>query len=55
MVYRVDLTIKAHLEVEADSELEARMQVEDGYSIYDVTFDDDDIDEVYPTKAVKQI
>ena len=54
MKYRVDLTINGHLEVEADSEIDARMQVEDGYSIHDVEFDDDFIDEVYPVELVNQ-
>ena len=46
MKYKVDLTINGHLIIEADSEAEAREQVEDGFSMSDVYFDDDEIDEI---------
>ena len=46
MKYRVDLTIKGHIEVDANSEEEARLKVEDGYPLSDVVVEDDEIDEV---------
>ena len=46
MKYKVELTVKAHLIIEATSEVEARGQVEEGYSMSSLYFDDDEIDEV---------
>lgn len=46
MKYQVDLTIHGYLEIEAESEEEARNNVEDGYSLTDLNFIDDEIDEI---------
>ncbi len=46
MKYKVELTIKAHLIIEAASEVEAREQVEDGYSWKSLYFDEEEIDEI---------
>jgi len=46
MKYKVDLTVRAHIIIEADSEVEARENVEEGYSMNDLYFDDDEIDSV---------
>jgi len=47
MKYRVDLTITAHLDVDADSEEEARSKVEDGYSMTSIVFEDDEVDDIH--------
>jgi len=44
--YRVDVTINGYIEVDADSEEEARARIEDGYSISEIQFEDDEIDEI---------
>ena len=44
--YKVDLTIKGHIIITALSEAEAKEQADEGYSMGDVYFDDDEIDEV---------
>ena len=46
MKYKVELTVKGYLEIEASSELEAREMVEDGFSPDDFYWQDDDIDDV---------
>jgi len=46
MKYRVDLTIEGYIEVEAESEGEARKIAEDGYSLGSVTFESDEINEI---------
>ncbi len=46
MKYIADLTLKGVIEVEADSEDEARKKLEDGYSMADVQIIDDEIDEI---------
>ncbi len=46
MKYRVDLTISGYLVIEADSKDEAREIVENGYSLTDLIFEDDEIDDV---------
>ena len=46
MKYRVDLTIQGFLEIEADSVEDARAQVEEGYSLSDLTFESDEVDDI---------
>ena len=46
MNYRVDLTINGYLEIEATSKEEAREIVENGYSLADLNFEDDNIDDI---------
>ncbi len=46
MKYRVDITINGYVEVEANSKEEAREIIEDGYSLGEVQFEDDDIGEI---------
>jgi len=46
MKYRVDLTITGYLEIEANSKDEAREIVENGYSLTEFNFEDDDIDDI---------
>lgn len=48
MKYIADLTLKGVIEIEADSEEEARKHLEDGYSMSDVQIIDDEIDEINP-------
>jgi hypothetical protein len=47
MKYRVNMTISGYLEIEAHSKDEAREIVENGYSMNEFHFEDDDIDEIY--------
>ena len=46
MQYRVNLTIKGYIKINANSKEEARLNVEDGYLLSDVIFEDDEIDEI---------
>lgn len=46
MKYRVDLTIEGYIEVAANSEEEARLKVEDGYSLSSVNMETDEINEI---------
>ena len=46
MKFKVDLTIEAYIEIEADSEEEARANVEDGYSLSNIYLVSDEIDDV---------
>lgn len=46
MKYGIDITLKGYLEVEAETEAEARAKVEDGYSLSDVQVIDDEIDDI---------
>ena len=48
MKYRVDLTIEGYIEVDANSEEEAREKVEDGYSLSSVTVERDEITDINP-------
>lgn len=50
MKYKVELTIQGYVEVEADSESDARAQVEDGYSMNDFNFEDDEIGDISEVK-----
>ena len=47
MKYIVELTIDGSLEIEAESEQEARERVEDGYSLTDFIFERDEINDIY--------
>jgi hypothetical protein len=44
--YKVYVTIKGYIEVEADSKEDAQDIVENGYSMNDVVWGDDEIDEI---------
>ncbi len=46
MKYGIDLTLKGYLEVEAETETEARAKVDAGYSLSDVQIIDDEIDDI---------
>ncbi len=46
MKYKVSLTITGYIEIEADSEQEAREQFEDGYSLSSVIVETDELDEI---------
>ena len=46
MQYGIDITLKVFLEVEAETEAEARAIAEDGYSLSDVLVIDDEIDDI---------
>ena len=46
MKYGIDITLKGYLEVEAETEAEARAKFEDGYSLSAVQIIDDEIDDI---------
>jgi len=46
MKYRADLRIDGYIEIEADSEEDAMARVLDGYSLNDVTVEDDEVGEI---------
>jgi len=46
MKYKVYLTIKGYIEIEAESEEEAENIVDNGYAMDDFIFESDDIDGV---------
>jgi len=45
--YRVEITLRGYVDIEADSASEARQIIEEGYSLSDFHVEDDEIDDVY--------
>jgi len=46
MKYRVDVSLEGYIEVEADSQAEAREHAEDGFSISDFNCEDTEVGEI---------
>jgi hypothetical protein len=49
--YRVDVTIEGYIEIEADSEAEAKEHAEDGFSIDQFQCEDTEVDEITAIKT----
>ena len=52
MKYRVDVSLEGYLELEADSEAEAREAAEDGFSFSDFNCEDTEVGEISLIRSV---